>query len=671
IVLMGEDYATAWGIFNTIRWGLVMVPVQALEASTLTFVGHNWGKWRARVGVEIRRPKASKADILGIIRPALVSSIIALVFEVIMCICLSTRGMQPFAYYLSQSPRVAEITETMFRSIDWCYIFYGLDQQLAAILLATSPRWYLYQALASNFLWILPWAIVVTKIQIPKTTAWTYYAVIFGGALVFNFLDLVLTVSLWAWRLAKGKMKIEQSHFEGYLPSSMSRGLAFRDIHKMERSYEDIDLNRLNLIHVAGTKGKGSTCAFAASFLGVHGERTGFPKKIGLYTSPHLNTVRERIQINSRPISKALFAKYFFEVLDRLSGHVASNEIDWEKIPRYLQFLALLSFHVFISEGVEAAIYETHSGGECDATNIISQPIVTGITTLGMDHVELFGPLLENIAWHKAGIFKSGSPAFSTSQEPEATAMLESRAAEKKVTLKFINIDPTLPANAPALKPEVQRVNCSLALALVNAFLEERAPKEHPRLTPQDILRGVEHFAWPGRFQSIIEGNHQWFLDGAHNELSVQKAAQWFGEITSESQSHISQRDGGALLKCIAQALQEDGVGVQHVIFSTYKKTQDGTTKTETSFESPELLASQSLQESYVEVWKGIDPGVRVSIEPTIEGALELARRIGNRGKGMQALVTGSLHLVGGALWLLEPIIPSTPNGETTDTTAD
>ena len=96
----------------------------------------------------------------------------------------------------------------IIQSIDWCYIFYGLDQQLAAILLATTPRWYLYQALGSNFLWILPWAIVVTKVQIPETTAWTYYAIIFGGALVFDFLDLVLTVSLWAWRLGKGKMKV-------------------------------------------------------------------------------------------------------------------------------------------------------------------------------------------------------------------------------------------------------------------------------------------------------------------------------------------------------------------------------------------------------------------------------------------------------------------------------
>src|SRR5258708_39599909 len=65
IVSMGPNYATAWGVFNTIRWGLVMVPVQALEASTLTFVGHNWGQWRVRLGVEIRRPKASKADLLS------------------------------------------------------------------------------------------------------------------------------------------------------------------------------------------------------------------------------------------------------------------------------------------------------------------------------------------------------------------------------------------------------------------------------------------------------------------------------------------------------------------------------------------------------------------------------------------------------------------------------
>ncbi|MCJ1433294.1 hypothetical protein MMC27_002653 [Xylographa pallens] len=209
IILMGENYATAWGVFNTIRWGLVMVPVQTLEASSLTFVGHNWGRWRARVGIDIRRPKASRADIYEIARPALISCIIAVVIEVVICASLSTHGMQAFAYYLSDSTTVAEITQTMWKTIDWTYIFYALDYQLAAILLATSPRWYLYQALGSNLLWMLPWAIVVTKISFPESTAWTYYAIIFGGALVFDFFATTLTLWGWAWRLMTGKLKTD------------------------------------------------------------------------------------------------------------------------------------------------------------------------------------------------------------------------------------------------------------------------------------------------------------------------------------------------------------------------------------------------------------------------------------------------------------------------------
>lgn len=80
--------------------------------------------------------------------------------------------------------------------------------------------------------------------------------------------------------------------------------------------------------------------------------------------------------------------------------------------PRYLQFVALLAFHTFIRENVQAAIFETHYGGEYDATNVMQNPVVTGITSLGMDHIAQLGPTIENIAWHKAGIFKSRSPAF-------------------------------------------------------------------------------------------------------------------------------------------------------------------------------------------------------------------------------------------------------------------
>ncbi|MCJ1259531.1 hypothetical protein MMC24_007369 [Lignoscripta atroalba] len=212
IISLGEDYGTAWGVFNTIRWGLVMVPVQALEATTLTFVGHNWGQWRARMGAELRKPKASRQQLTAIVRPALISSIIALTIEVPLCICFSLWGMQSFAYYLSQSTGVAQITTKMWKNIDWCYIFYAVLTQLAAILLATNPRWYLYQALVSNILWVLPWAIVVTKVTLSEEDAWIYYSIIFGGALVFDFFDIALVLLFWARRLTKGKMRVQPVH---------------------------------------------------------------------------------------------------------------------------------------------------------------------------------------------------------------------------------------------------------------------------------------------------------------------------------------------------------------------------------------------------------------------------------------------------------------------------
>ncbi|KAI9763084.1 MAG: hypothetical protein M1840_000931 [Geoglossum simile] len=208
IVKMGADYATAWGIFNTIRWGLIMVPVQAFEASTLTFVGHAWGRWRAKVGADLRRPKASKADLIEIVRPAFISCCLSLLVEVPLCIFLSLWGMNGFAFYLSRSTAVAKIATKMWKTIDWCYIFFALNYQIAAILLATSPRWFLYQALGSNFLWILPWAIVVTEVRMSAEEAWKFVAIIFGGALVFDFFNVSAVCVCWAWRLMKGKVRV-------------------------------------------------------------------------------------------------------------------------------------------------------------------------------------------------------------------------------------------------------------------------------------------------------------------------------------------------------------------------------------------------------------------------------------------------------------------------------
>ena len=120
----------------------------------------------------------------------------------------NVEGQQP----RPSNPSILPFTDSFTQNIDWCYIFYALQYQLSAILLATSPRWYLYQALGSNLLWMLPWAIVVTKSQLSEERAWTFYAVIFGGALVFSFLNVIITLGIWAWRLMKGKMSLRRVH---------------------------------------------------------------------------------------------------------------------------------------------------------------------------------------------------------------------------------------------------------------------------------------------------------------------------------------------------------------------------------------------------------------------------------------------------------------------------
>lgn len=125
-----------------------------------------------------------------------------------MCLFLSFYGARRFAYFISESKAVAQITETMWQTIDWCYIFYALSTQLATILLATRPRWYLYQSLISNICWVLPWAIAVSRIGITPDDAWKYHSIVFGGSLVFSFLDVLIVDFIWVWTLMKGRMSL-------------------------------------------------------------------------------------------------------------------------------------------------------------------------------------------------------------------------------------------------------------------------------------------------------------------------------------------------------------------------------------------------------------------------------------------------------------------------------
>jgi folylpolyglutamate synthase len=349
--------------------------------------------------------------------------------------------------------------------------------------------------------------------------------------------------------------------------------------------YSPRDLDKLNIVHVAGTKGKGSTCAFVDSILSRYQHEGGPPTKVGLFTSPHLIAVRERIRIGSAPISEELFAKYFFEVWDRLeeNKHVAADAAAPGSRPIYSRYLTLMSYHVFLSEGVDAAVYETGIGGEYDATNVVERPVASGISTLGIDHVFVLGDSVDKIAWHKAGIMKPGSPAFTIEQVPSAGEVLKKRAKEKGVDLEVLDIDPRL-ANVK-IRPDAvfQKKNATLAVALAEAALKKLNPSfsPSPETLPQEFVDGLEQVVWRGRCEVKDEDSVIWHVDGAHTVDSLKMAARWFvGECARREEAGpkvlIFNQQGrteavdflDGLCNTVKNA-DPAGKGFEHVIFCT------------------------------------------------------------------------------------------------------
>ncbi|KAL6406008.1 hypothetical protein AUP68_10566 [Ilyonectria robusta] len=143
------------------------------------------------------------------VRPALLSLILTLVVKVPVAIFLLLFGARPFAVYLSGSDEVADVTAYMWRTIDWCYIFYAMSTQLASVLQATRLRWYLCQSLFSNFFYVLPWAIACQVVKLDRDNTWSYHHIVFGGSLVFSFVDIVVVDAIWAWTLVMGKVRLE------------------------------------------------------------------------------------------------------------------------------------------------------------------------------------------------------------------------------------------------------------------------------------------------------------------------------------------------------------------------------------------------------------------------------------------------------------------------------
>ncbi|XP_052790793.1 folylpolyglutamate synthase, mitochondrial-like isoform X2 [Mya arenaria] len=319
---------------------------------------------------------------------------------------------------------------------------------------------------------------------------------------------------------------------------------------------QEADIDRLNVIHVSGTKGKGSTCAYCESILRHHGYKTGF------FSSPHLIEVRERLEVGGMPIEQEKFATYFWDVYNKLD---TSKEANDGIMPNYFGFLTLMSLYVFLKESVDVAIMEVGIGGEYDCTNLVRKPFVCGVTSLGLDHVSILGHTLDKIAWHKAGIFKPGVPAFTVPQPPEAMKVLAERAEEKKVPLyQCPDVSVYKRPLKLGIKGSVQAQNAALALQLCNTWIHQYAVKqgkatpEHsgtntshsvtspdfdvPTAPPIDLsqqyVKGLEDCVWKGRNQTMKVSGVTFYIDGAHTTESIQQCVDWFSEEAASEKSN-------------------------------------------------------------------------------------------------------------------------------------
>jgi dihydrofolate synthase / folylpolyglutamate synthase len=278
-------------------------------------------------------------------------------------------------------------------------------------------------------------------------------------------------------------------------------------LQRMERFVADLKHPERTVpcVHIAGTNGKGSVAAMLAAILQSAGWRTG------LYTSPHLVRLTERIQVNRVEIDRGRLAHLIAE----LKNIVQENERQHgaSARPSYFEFMTALAFEYFARERCEIAVIETGMGGRLDATNVV-QPEVSVITSIGLDHCEVLGETIEQIAREKAGIVKPGRPVVIGRLPAAAEAVVRARAAELEAP--FFSVAEAFDSNARDVPPTnlegaFQRLNAATA-TLVARVLGERW-----RIDDAVIRRGLANVEWRGRWQRLKIEGRQVVLDSAHN----------------------------------------------------------------------------------------------------------------------------------------------------------
>jgi len=257
---------------------------------------------------------------------------------------------------------------------------------------------------------------------------------------------------------------------------------------------------RLRFIHVAGTNGKGSTCAMLESIYRHAGLR------VGLFTSPHLVSFAERMQVNREMIPEADVARLVSELQPLLEQFPADAP------PTMFEMVTVMALRWFAEQRCDLVIWETGLGGRLDSTNIVT-PLASVITNIGWDHQQWLGDTLDKIAAEKAGIIKSAVPVITAAQSGRGLEVITATAQQMNAALTVVSSEDAshLPSRV-SLAGAHQRLNAAVAVATVRALAKHFTVEEHA------LTRGLTTVHWPGRMQVVkTPDGHTLVLDGAHN----------------------------------------------------------------------------------------------------------------------------------------------------------
>lgn len=299
------------------------------------------------------------------------------------------------------------------------------------------------------------------------------------------------------------------------------------DLRRMEELVNRLGQPHLKAktIHIAGSKGKGSTAAMIASALYASGYKTG------LYTSPHLHTLRERICIDGQPVSEQEFATLVAELKPEVEA--VNREGAYGELTTF-EILTALAFLYFQRSGVQFQVLEAGLGGRLDATNVV-QPEICVITSISLDHTAVLGDSIAQIAWEKAGIIKPGTVVVSSPQRPQAAKVIQDACLEKGAKLIKIGEQVTWQKrdgdlSGQSLMVKGKGASYELTIPLLGDHQLENAATaiaslEELGMPKEGIISGLAHVHWPGRLE-ILNDSPMLVIDSAHNADSAKRLRQ-------------------------------------------------------------------------------------------------------------------------------------------------